>query len=181
MTNAVARGIMRALGAACKVFGVLLALIAVAGVAAWLYLTHSSADGPAIATYERSSGHPLTQEVVFSTPCDPGGPHLYVEREGGHQPLYLRLPAGLRDPEESDYAVPGNRFVLEGYPVTRKSDGKVLSTRYFDVLSWKPIPPYDVWGRIGPKLIRKRLSTPVEFRTSEPAPTFEPVHYSGAC
>lgn len=181
MTNAVARDIMRALGAAFTAFGALLALIAVTGVAAWLYLTHSPADGPAIATYERASGHPVMQEAVFSTPCDPGGPHLYVGGEGGLQPLFLRLPSGLRDPEDSDYAVPGNRFVLKGYPVTRKSGGKVLSTRYFDVLSWGLIPPYDVWSRIGPKPVRKRLSMPVEFRTSEPVPTFEPVHYSGTC
>lgn len=166
---------------AFKALGVLLALIVVSGVVAFLYLINSSGGRSEIATYERLSDHPMTQEVIFSTPCDPGGPHLYVESEGGYQSLYLRLPAGLRDLEESDYAVPGNRFVLEGYRVTRKSGDEVLSTRYFDVLSWKPIPPYNVWRRIGSKLIRKASRTPIEFRTSEPIPIFEPPPYSGTC
>ena len=166
---------------ALRVLGVLSALAAVSAVVACLYLINPYGGRSAIATYDRTSDRPVTQEVIFSTPCDPGGPHIYVESEGGPQPLYLRLPGGLRDLEESDYAVPGNRFILEGYPVARKSGGEVLSTRYFDILSWKPVPPYDVWRRIGTKLIRMTLRTPVEFRTSEPIPIFEPAHYSGAC
>lgn len=132
-------------------------------------------------TFIRLSHQAVQQEALFSTPCDPGGPHLYVgDGEDLRLPLFLRWPSDLPDLEQSDYAAPGNRFLLEGYPVARTTGEAITPALYFDVTAWSPMPPYRRWHEVDDEVTEEAdVDEPVTFRSSETNATFKTSSYSG--
>ena len=161
---------------------IVLALIGLGSVVVAAYLMPHfdffAADAPAeeqTVTFLRLTDREVQREVLFSTPCDPGGPHLYLgDGKDIRLPLYLRWPGDLPTVDESDYAAPGNRFLIEGYPVARTTGEAITPALYFDVIAWSPISPYRVWKRDGDDLIEDAdVTEPVSFRSSLSDPIFE--------
>ena len=126
-------------------------------------------------TFVRLSLEPVQQEALFSTPCDPGGPHLYLgDGKDVRLPLFLRWPGDLPDIEDSDYAAPGNRFLIEGYPVVQTTGEDVTPALHFDVIAWSPMPPYRIWKGEGDGFGEEAdVTEPVTFRSTLTDPIFE--------
>ena len=126
-------------------------------------------------TFIRLTDREVQQEVLFSTPCDPGGTHLYLgDGKDIRLPLRPRWPGDLLDVEDSDYAAPGNRFLLEGYPVLQTTGEALTPALYFDVTAWSPVPPYRIWKGEGDSFSEEiDITDPVTFRSTLTDPNFE--------
>lgn len=111
---------------------------------------HETTEHPA-----RLPNDSVTIEVEYiQDTCDPFTPRLFYKPTSDAEPIpiLLALPANLKAPRNSDYAVQGNHFLLKGF-LYEVSDNK-LGQR-MDVVAWKAISPIEVWsGEIPPKRVK---------------------------
>ena len=124
---------------------------------------------PYVARHEwRESAQPTTIEVMYvAMACGEHSPRLYELVAGAdgagqwsHTPTLLALPDGMASPEDTQYAVGGNVFVLTGYRYRRRDrnilTGAVKTYRAprFDVVSWQVRAPYEIWTASGDRVTR---------------------------
>ncbi len=110
----------------------------------------------------RTSDRPqeLLVEYVAET-CDPYAPRLFelAKKEGTAEPsraekgVTLALPSDLSSPEDTDWAFPGNRFVLTGYRyrqvirnrITGQTEARPASR--IDLVAWRSLIPAKRWEK----------------------------------
>ena len=116
----------------------------------------------------RASEQPTTIEVVYvNMACGEHSPRLYeaIAQNDGSQdwnrsPTLLALPKGIPSPEESEFAVGGNVFVLTGYRYRRRETNiltgatKEYIAPRFDAVAWEIRTPYNVWTASGKREMR---------------------------
>ena len=84
-------------------------------------------------------------------------------------PFRLALPQGIPFPEETEFAVGGNRFRLKGYRYIRRATNVITGTMTdtpsdrLDVFFWEVITPYSVWESSADETIKRQRSQPVQF------------------
>jgi hypothetical protein len=75
---------------------------------------------------------------------------------------------GLKTPDNvDDIGVPHNVFKITGYFYYTIENGKKYLHPRFDLISWHPIVPFNIWGENATKF-ESRDSTKYEYKTKEP-------------
>lgn len=118
----------------------------------------------------RASAQPTTIEVVYvAMACGEHSPRLYEavaqndsSQDWSRSPTLLALPKGIPSPEDSEFAVGGNVFVLTGYRYRRKETNILTGTTQeyiaarFDAVAWEIRTPYNVWTASGKRETRQK-------------------------
>lgn len=75
---------------------------------------------------------------------------------------------GLKTPDNvDDIGVPHNVFKITGYFYYTIENGKKYLHPRFDLISWHPVVPFNIWGENATK-IESRDYTKYEYKTKEP-------------
>lgn len=131
----------------------------------------------------RASVEPITIRVEYvQNTCDAFYPKMTeVVGKDGENNIYqkpilrLAIPADLKSPENSEFAYHGNIFLLNGYRYI--SEKSMLPLFFliqkepiarFDLVSWRPVPPYYVWDKSHGEAQPLLKTDSVEFATKMP-------------
>lgn len=126
---------------------------------------------PHIKRHEwRASARPTTIQVMYvAMACGEYSPRLYEvvaqndnSQRWSRSPTILALPKGMPSPEDTEFAVSGNVFVLTGFRYRGKErnvltgETKDYRAARFDVTAWEIRTPYNVWTASGKWDMRHR-------------------------